>query len=370
MSVQYVVALKDASVEEVVLETCFEMGWQLRDRASSYSDGLRSATRFGVTYFITDLLLTPADVTEINGLKIVSIAHQGEQRSLYTPPFHRNYVQVAYSDHRQLTNGLLALQSKDGQGKCIGITSVSPNLGRTMTSIHLLAEMVSVGSAISLGALDPADVGAHRLLDVASNVSHIDGGPWEEREVFQGAHLLKYRDGHPADLCDDLRGAFAFNLIDLGPSCTFHPNEKRTRSRRYFEGIDAVDSLLLLLDDSAKGVMQAFDLLHLIQERVPNTAVHFCFSRSSGKSANLQLLRSRGFSPQTIPDAVKEMADVESGKGLVGERHRRSPYRDAILMIGESLQQDFLEQTEIHSGDARTNRGLGWSSHKRSSRTL
>ncbi|MSX18245.1 MAG: hypothetical protein F2804_07730, partial [Actinobacteria bacterium] len=114
MSVQYVVALKDASVEEVVLETCFEMGWQLRDRASSYADGLRSATRFGVTFFITDLLPAPVDVSEINGLRIVSIAHQGEARSLYTPPFHRNYVQVAYSDHRQLKIALVALQSKEG----------------------------------------------------------------------------------------------------------------------------------------------------------------------------------------------------------------------------------------------------------------
>ncbi|CAB4841086.1 unannotated protein [freshwater metagenome] len=370
MSVQYVVALQGASVEEVVLETCFEMGWQLRDRASSYADGLRSATRFGVTYFLTDLLPPPIDVTEMNGLRIVSIAHQGDQRSLYAPPFHRNFVQISYSDHRQLRSGLLALQSKDGQGKCIGITSVLPNLGRTMTGLHLFAEMGGAGRAISFGALDPADIGAHRLLNVASNLSHIDGRPWEEQEVFPGAHLLKYGDGHAADLCDDLRGAFAFNLIDLGPSRPFHPNERRIRSRRYFEAIDAVDALLLLMEDSPKGVMQALDLLNLFQERVPTIDVHLCINRSTGKSANLDLLQSRGFSPLSIPEASKEISDVERGKGLVGERHRRSPYRDAILLICETLQRDFAEQTEIHSGDARTYRGLGRGSHKRSSRTL
>ena len=370
MTIQYAVALHRSASEETVLETCFEMGWELRYRTDSYDEGLRAAQRFGTDYFITDLINSPVDADDLAGLKIVSLAPQGEQRSLYSPPFHRNFIQIPFSDNRQLKIGLLNLVSKSGEGRCVGITSVAPNLGRTLSGIHLLAEIGSQGKQVSLGALNPGDGGAHRLLAVPKNLLNIERDSWQDREIFKGAHLLNYCDTHPLDLCDDLRKTFDISLIDLGPSYAFHLNENRVLPRRYFEAIDAIDTILLLLDDSPKGVAQALDLLKVLETRTPHIALHLCFSRSSGDSPNVRLLESRGYSSLSIPDAARELIDVERGKGLVGERHRRSAYRDAILRIAKTLQEDISSQSEIHSVDARAYRGLGWGPYKRTPRTI
>ncbi len=370
MTIQYAVALHRSASEETVLETCFEMGWELRYRTDSYDEGLRAAQRFGTDYFVTDLINSPIDANDLAGLRIVSLLPQGEERTLFSPPFHRNFIQIPFSDSRQLKSGLLALSSKSGEGKCVGITSVMPNLGRTLSGIHLLAEMGSQGKKASLGAIDPNDDGAHRLLAIPKNLSNIEKDLWQDREVFRGAHLLNYCDTHPLDLCDDLRKTFDISLIDLGPSYAFHSNEKRALPRRYFEAIDSIEAILLLLDDSPKGVAQALDLLKVLETRTPHIALHLCFSRSSGDSPNVRLLESRGYSSLSIPDAARELIDVERGKGLVGERHRRSAYRDAILRIAKTLQEDISSQSEIHSVDARAYRGLGWGAYKRTPRTI